>query len=210
MRIVCSYTIFFVLVVLFDCSNKLIAVEFAEGSGFRINGGELIYFSGSNGKDIVARNNSNSDIWVPNNSALETESFVSNAPVGIDGCEFDTWKDWTEPSWSTCTSCSQSGTQTRSRECLHHFPQCEGVNCPDFDLDESRTKTRSCGTTNGGWSNWVRYDTYIDPMCQAIACPCTSYFSRSCINPTPACGGTQCSGPSTTTAQGIPYCPTSP
>ena len=87
------------------------------------------------------------------------------------------------PSWSSWSGCSAScggGTQTRTDGC-------------------GGSQTQSCNThaccspVNGGWSSWSDWSE-----CSS-ECNGTQTRTRSCNNPAPSCGGSDCSEDSTET-----------
>ena len=97
--------------------------------------------------------------------------------------------------WSSCseTACGQSGTQTRN--CDSPAPQNGGANCVG---PYSRTCTAPGHSVDGGWSDWS--------ICSATACGVSGTQIRSCNNPSPACGGVDCSGPRSRSCTNGPCC----
>ena len=92
--------------------------------------------------------------------------------------------------WSACsaTACGASGTQTRT--CDNPAPGCGGSTC-------SGPSSRSCTGSNpvdGGWSAWS--------SCSASACGASGTRTRACNDPAPACGGLDCTGPSSQSCTG--------
>jgi hypothetical protein len=87
------------------------------------------------------------------------------------------------PSWSGWSGCSAScggGTQTRTDGCGGSETQsCNTQAC--------------CSPVNGGWSSFGEWSD-----CSS-ECDGTQSRSRDCNNPTPSCGGSQCSGDSSET-----------
>ncbi|MCL4339425.1 hypothetical protein M1271_07110 [Patescibacteria group bacterium] len=74
--------------------------------------------------------------------------------------------------WGACSSSCGSGTQTRT--------------CYDTGCGTAQVQTQACssGIADGGWTAWS-------------TCGCGSNIqSRSCTNPAPACGGSNCVGAS--------------
>jgi len=92
------------------------------------------------------------------------------------------WSDWT-PAISTCTA----GTfLTQTRTCTNPAPSNGGSDCSKLDGGNS-TRQKYCPLTkvNGGWSDWT----------PATSTCGTGTFTqkRSCTNPTPSNGGSDCS-----------------
>ncbi|CAC5382232.1 Coadhesin,Thrombospondin-1,Hemicentin-1,Thrombospondin-2,Semaphorin-5B [Mytilus coruscus] len=103
------------------------------------------------------------------------------------------WSGWSTA--SGCTVACDGGSMSYSRTCTNPAPAHGGAYCSG-----SSTKSESCNThscpVNGGWSAW---STTSDCT---VACGGGSMsYSRTCNNPTPAHGGTDCSGSSTTSGK---------
>ncbi|XP_071802483.1 A disintegrin and metalloproteinase with thrombospondin motifs 10-like [Asterias amurensis] len=99
------------------------------------------------------------------------------------------WSDWT---YSDCSRTCGSGTQTRSRSCTNPTPQNGGSQCSGNSYESSlQCNTQACSVVvHGGWSDW----TFSD--CSTTCGAGTQTRSRTCTNPTPRNGGSQCSGSS--------------
>ena len=112
----------------------------------------------------------------------------STARAAVDG-------GWS--AWGACsaTACGAGGTQTRT--CSNPSPAHGGQACLKLDGSRGASETRTCtgnAPVNGGWSVWS--------ACSASACGDSGTQTRACNNPSPACGGTACSGPSSQTCTG--------
>ena len=97
--------------------------------------------------------------------------------------------------WSACSSsaCGISGKQTRT--CTD--PPAGQRNCLRLDGTRGSDEVRPCtGATpeNGGWSDWS--------ACSATSCGAAGTQTRTCNNPVPGCGGSECTGPSTRACTG--------
>ena len=97
--------------------------------------------------------------------------------------------------WGACSSsaCGISGKQTRT--CTD--PPAGQRNCLRLDGTRGSDEVRPCtGTTpeNGGWSDWS--------ACSATSCGAAGTQTRTCNNPVPGCGGSECTGPSTRACAG--------
>ena len=97
--------------------------------------------------------------------------------------------------WSACSSsaCGISGKQTRT--CTD--PPAGQRNCLRLDGTRGSDEVRPCtGATpeNGGWSDWG--------ACSATSCGAAGTQTRTCNNPVPGCGGSECTGPSTRACTG--------
>lgn len=97
--------------------------------------------------------------------------------------------------WDACSSsaCGISGKQTRT--CTD--PPAGQRNCLRLDGTRGSDEVRPCtGATpeNGGWGEWG--------ACSATSCGAAGTQTRTCNNPVPGCGGSECSGPSTRACTG--------
>jgi len=116
-------------------------------------------------------------------TAVETQ-YVDCGTTNGGWTNFGSWYDIS--GWSVCSSCSQSKSQQRDRTCTNPSPTCGGNSCSGSSSD-TQSISQSCGTTNGGWTNWGSCSNTCGTGTQA----------RTCTNPSPTCGGNSCSGSST-------------
>ncbi|XP_019616141.1 PREDICTED: hemicentin-1-like [Branchiostoma belcheri] len=114
------------------------------------------------------------------------------------GVSFDGgWTDWGP--WSGCNVTCGVGTETRDRTCTNPAPENGGTYCDGPDQE-----TRDCDTgvscpVDGGWSDWSPWSA-----CSVRCGVGTETRNRTCTNPAPENGGTDCDGP----AQEAPECDT--
>lgn len=80
--------------------------------------------------------------------------------------------------WGSCSSCSKTYTVSTTK-------LCNGSSCP-----YSNGATQSCGTVDGGWS----YGSWSACSVQCIDSTGTKTRTATCNNPTPQCGGANCTG----------------
>ncbi|XP_071082134.1 coadhesin-like isoform X3 [Haliotis cracherodii] len=126
-----------------------------------------------------------------------TSCNTHSCPIHGAWSSYATWSPYT-----ACTKTCGGGTQTkaRSRTCTSPRPQFGGRQCVG---SSSETSSRSCNTHNcpvdGGWSTYSMWSPYS--AC-SVSCGGGSQSrsrTRSCTNPTPAYGGSQCAGEATDT-----------
>eukprot|EP00058_Branchiostoma_floridae_P016888 XP_002602376.1 hypothetical protein BRAFLDRAFT_97997 [Branchiostoma floridae] len=130
----------------------------------------------------------------------ETESGVAcnEDPCPVDGG----WSDWVD---GECSVTCGSGTLTRTRDCDNPAPANGGIDCTLTDGTTGLTEAESgvaCNedpnntnkTMDGGWSDWV------DGECSVPCGSGTLTRTRTCDNPAPANGGTDCTLTDGTTA----------
>ena len=94
-------------------------------------------------------------------------------------------------SWSSCSVDCGGGTQVQTRSCNNPTPAYGGSYCSGSPTETSTCNTHPC-PINGGWSNFSSW-----PSCSVDCGGGTQVRTRSCNNPTPAYGGSYCSGSST-------------
>lgn len=111
---------------------------------------------------------------------------VNNLPPPVNGG----WTGWT---WGACSLSCGGGTQTGTRTCTNPPPSNGGTNCVGSFTTTQACNTQACAV-NGGWSAWAW------GACNASCGGGTQNGTRSCTNPPPSNGGTNCVG-STTTSQ---------
>ncbi|XP_019632279.1 PREDICTED: coadhesin-like, partial [Branchiostoma belcheri] len=98
------------------------------------------------------------------------------------------WSDW--GAWSNCSVTCGVGTETRDRTCTNPAPANGGADC-----DGPAQETQACDTgvacpVDGGWSDWGPWST-----CTVTCGNGTETRDRTCTNPAPENGGTDCDGP---------------
>lgn len=113
---------------------------------------------------------------------FETRS-CGSAPCPVDG-------GYT--SWSSYGSCSKncgSGTHTRTRSCTNPSPAHGGKSCVGPASETTACNTNPC-PVNGGWSPYGSWSSCIGIGGNR----CRMTRRRTCTNPAPQHGGSQCSG----------------
>jgi len=94
--------------------------------------------------------------------------------------------------WSNWTACSVTcgnGTQTQSRTCTNPAPAYGGANCTGPTVNSQSCSTDVKCKVNGGLTSWSRWTACIGGCGNGV-----KYQSRTCTNPAPANGGTNCTG----------------
>ncbi|XP_067654313.1 SCO-spondin-like isoform X2 [Haliotis asinina] len=145
-------------------------------------------------------------------NTFETE--VRNC--GLSPCPTDgglsTWTQWSIPQCSVTCGQTATRTVTRTRSCTNPVPSdCTGLGAT-FQSEE-----RNCGLNpcpiNGGLSQWTQWSV---PAC-SVTCGSTATLTvtrtRSCSNPVPQFGGSDCTGlgnlfESLVRSCGLTACPT--
>ncbi|XP_078378153.1 SCO-spondin-like isoform X5 [Oculina patagonica] len=107
----------------------------------------------------------------------------NNLPCPVDG----KWAAW--KAWGRCSRSCGGGTQVRSRTCSNPPPAYRGSSCPGRS-----SETQSCNEdipcpVNGGWSYWSGWG-----RCSVTCGSGILYRYRTCTNPPPTHGGSQCVG----------------
>ncbi|XP_071145403.1 SCO-spondin-like [Mytilus edulis] len=100
------------------------------------------------------------------------------------------WSSWSAS--SSCTAACGGGSISYKRSCTNPSPAHGGVYCSGSDTKSESCNTHSC-PVNGGWSDWTATSS-----CTATCGGGSISYSRTCNNPTPAHGGSDCSGSTTT------------
>ncbi|XP_063688512.1 SCO-spondin-like isoform X2 [Bolinopsis microptera] len=96
------------------------------------------------------------------------------------------WSEFSE--WSECSVACGGGSQTRSRSCSNPAPENGGTDCDGGDLQSRDCNADPC-PIDGGWSDFSDWSEC------SVACGGGSQSrSRSCSNPAPENGGTDCDG----------------
>ncbi|KAK3105311.1 hypothetical protein FSP39_022254 [Pinctada imbricata] len=106
----------------------------------------------------------------------------SNIPCAVDG----QWGDWTN--WSTCSKTCGGGQHFRSRSCDNPTPAHGGVNCTGVLSIMEDCSTYLC-PVNGHWGSWGKWST-----CSTSCGGGHRTRTRTCGNPFPAHGGSDCKG----------------
>ncbi len=130
---------------------------------------------------------------VPQNGGQQCAGFPSESQtcfiepcrtVAVDG-------GWTAWQFGPCSRTCGGGQQTITRSCTNPAPQNGGLNCVGNSNEAITCNTQICPTVvHGGWSDW----TYA--ACSRSCGGGTQTRSRSCTNPPPQNGGSQCTGSS--------------
>jgi hypothetical protein len=90
--------------------------------------------------------------------------------------------------WSACSVSCGGGTQTRT-----NINQCGG------QVEETQSCNTQCCPINGGWSGWGSWSGWNTCSASCGGGTQTRTRTRTCTNPSPSCGGAECSGSSTET-----------
>ncbi|XP_046368018.2 receptor tyrosine-protein kinase erbB-2-like isoform X2 [Haliotis rufescens] len=127
--------------------------------------------------------------------AYKFEDRNCQLPNCQDDVGFNTWGQWINQTCDVTCGSSASKTVTRVRTCMYPSPQNDSGNCTGpFE----QTKTVNCNLSNcavdGGISEWDQWD---DPPCPgscdgAVNTTLTRTRNRTCSNPPPSNGGTDC------------------
>ncbi|XP_046559684.1 SCO-spondin-like isoform X2 [Haliotis rubra] len=138
-----------------------------------------------------------------NGGANCTGQFVENAVTncGLVGCPVNggltQWTQWSIPACSVTCGSAASRTVTRTRSCTNPVPQFGGSDCTGqgntFD-----SEVRSCGFSqcpiNGGLTQWTQWSVPACSVTCGSAATRTVTRTRSCSNPVPQFGGSDCTG----------------
>ncbi|XP_046559756.1 coadhesin-like [Haliotis rubra] len=154
--------------------------------------------------------NGGTDCAGPTTENTEVSCGVSACPDPVNG-GFTQWSEWSGPPCSVTCGETVTRPERRRRPCTNPAPANGGSDCTG-----AKTEIRivNCGLAgcpvNGGFSQWSEWN---DPGC-SVTCGETSNKTlsreRSCTNPTPANGGTDCAGPTTENVEvncGVSACP---
>ena len=100
---------------------------------------------------------------------------------------------WSWPVWSNCKCNHETGTgiKTATRTCTHPKPSCGGEDClGEITLDE-KCDDECCNKADGSWTAW---GSWSKCACDSSTGTGQTMSKRECSNPTPSCGGENCSG----------------
>ena len=87
-----------------------------------------------------------------------------------------------------CSVTCGGGTQSRTRTCTNPAPAHGGAECQGQKTESQNCNTDEC-PVDGGWSEFGEWSE-----CSAACGGGTQSRTRSCTNPAPAHGGTDCQG----------------
>jgi hypothetical protein len=116
---------------------------------------------------------------------------VENVLCNTENCPINGgWGNWT--STTECSKSCNTGTLKETRLCKNPVPEFGGKMCVGESTEYISCNTENC-PINGGWTSWVNQE--------GVSCSKTGSCSgltikqtRTCTNPAPMFGGTNCSG----------------
>ncbi|XP_071958715.1 coadhesin-like isoform X2 [Antedon mediterranea] len=110
-------------------------------------------------------------------------------PCPING----SWSEWTD--FGDCSATCGGGSRVRTRTCSDPPPDYGGLDCPAVDLSEESEicNTNACAV-HGGWSEWNHWNT-----CSKSCNGGLRSRTRTCNNPVPQHGGSDCEDSSSAT-----------
>ncbi|XP_067023737.1 coadhesin-like [Acropora muricata] len=100
------------------------------------------------------------------------------------------WSAWS--GWGDCSLTCGNGSQTRRRTCTNPPPSTGGAACSGISSQSQSCNTEQCPGIDGGWSQWGRWGS-----CTQSCGTGRQTRMRSCSNPPPSEGGSDCGGIST-------------
>ncbi|XP_013411295.1 uncharacterized protein LOC106174328 isoform X9 [Lingula anatina] len=116
-----------------------------------------------------------------NCTGIEEESKACNTnPCPVDG----NWAPW--GMWTTCNVTCGGGMRVRYRNCSNPEPQHGGQPCPGSGTETDVCNSQPC-PIDGGYTDWTTWTS-----CSTTCGPGTQERTRTCTNPTPAFGGSDC------------------
>ncbi|CAC5382235.1 Coadhesin,Hemicentin-1,Mucin-like protein,Thrombospondin-1 [Mytilus coruscus] len=105
----------------------------------------------------------------------------------IQGCPVDgRWTEWS--AWSDCPVTCSGEDLIRSRSCTNPSPENKGKECEGSNSDVMSCYKAKC-QVNGEWTAWTPWTN-----CPETCNDETLNRTRSCSNPAPENGGTDCQG----------------
>ncbi|KAI8514078.1 hypothetical protein Bbelb_084020 [Branchiostoma belcheri] len=114
----------------------------------------------------------------------ETRECDTGVSCPVDGG----WSDWSP--WSACSVRCGVGTETRNRTCTNPAPENGGADCDGLTQETQECDTGVSCPVDGGWTDWGPWSG-----CSVTCGVGTETRDRTCTNPAPENGGTDCSGP---------------
>ncbi|XP_033647557.1 coadhesin-like isoform X3 [Asterias rubens] len=100
------------------------------------------------------------------------------------------WSEW--GAWPNCSASCGTGNITRYRTCTNPSPEIGGSQCNGTVQESKLCDTNvTCPSVNGNWSEWGAW-----PNCSASCATGNITRYRTCTNPSPENGGSQCNGTS--------------
>ncbi|MDD5606698.1 MAG: hypothetical protein PHN37_02440, partial [Candidatus Pacebacteria bacterium] len=123
---------------------------------------------------------------------------ITCIPTNGGWSDWSAWSDWSNTgSCGDDEACQQKQVKSRTRTCTNPEPACGGTECEGDEI-EYDYQYIACGLVNGGWSDWSAWSDWSntgscgdDEACQQKQ---VKSRTRTCTNPEPACGGTECEG----------------
>ncbi|XP_074609303.1 uncharacterized protein LOC141863598 isoform X1 [Acropora palmata] len=116
---------------------------------------------------------------------------TESRPCNTNNCIVNgRWSAWS--AWGDCSLTCGNGSQTRRRTCTNPPPSAGGAACSGISSQSQSCNTRQCPGIDGGWSQWGSWGS-----CTESCGTGRQTRMRSCSNPPPSGGGSDCQGIST-------------
>ncbi|XP_022080242.1 SCO-spondin-like isoform X2 [Acanthaster planci] len=112
-------------------------------------------------------------------NATEVIPDCNPEPCGVDGA----WSGWSN--WTSCTKTCGGGTMFRNRTCTEPPPTHGGLDCEGTSGDAMACHTERC--LDGAWTQWSPWS-----VCSRSCRGGVQARSRSCTDPRPGPGGSDC------------------
>jgi hypothetical protein len=96
------------------------------------------------------------------------------------------FSDWSE--WSACSESCAGGDQTKTRTCTNPAPEYGGAACDGQTFDAQQCNEHAC-PINGGFTEWSSWSA-----CSLSCGGGSQDKTRTCTNPAPQHGGSECDG----------------